>query len=69
MEKKVVTYECDNCPETAEPEELDQFQPIPKGWSEVTARNNHGMQCELQLCTRCMMALGNALGERNVPKK
>jgi hypothetical protein len=68
MEQRVVIFECDNCPETGVPEELDMSNPLPQGWSEVSARNNHGMQCELQLCTRCMMALGNALGERNVPK-
>lgn len=62
MKKEVVIYKCDNCKYATE---VPKEQP-PKNWGDIIMQVN-GHTTTLDLCTFCVMAVGNALGERNKP--
>lgn len=70
MQKTVVKYECDNCPNQADPEP-GKKPALPKGLSVylLTVETPKGSRkTEMDLCAECTIAVGNALGARNVPK-
>jgi hypothetical protein len=68
MKQTMITYECDNCEDTAEPEVMEKTNPIPEGWVELTITNNHGYVAELLLCPRCEGVMKKALLRRNKNK-
>lgn len=65
MQKTMITYECDNCPEQALPEEMEKVNPIPEGWVEISIKSNHGCIADLLLCPKCEAVMRKALQRRN----
>lgn len=63
--KTMITYECDNCGDSAEPEEMEKKNPIPVGWVDLEIRSNHGMVAELLLCPKCEGVMKKALLRRH----
>ncbi|QFG13667.1 hypothetical protein PBI_SHEPARD_60 [Arthrobacter phage Shepard] len=69
MKKEVVHFECDNCHEPSEPEDLPprrSIQPIlPEDWAHIVGNTNHTRLFDLDLCTKCVEAMRKALLRRS----
>lgn len=65
MQKTMITYECDNCGDSAVPEEMSKQNPIPENWVDLTIGSNHGMVAELLLCPKCEAVMKKALLRRH----
>ena len=68
MKKEVVHFECDNCHETSEPEELPVRRSIrptlPEDWAHIVGNTNHTRLFDLDLCTKCVETMRKALLRR-----
>lgn len=65
MKQTMITYECDNCGDSALPEVMEKTNPIPEGWVDLEIKSNHGMVAELLLCPKCEGVMKKALLRRN----
>lgn len=65
MQIRKTEFECDNCKETAVPDEkVTKRNPLPKEWVDLTCRSNEGYHFELELCPKCSAAVLKALAKR-----
>lgn len=64
MKKEVIAFTCDNCKDTKTVDK-SEGKDLPEGWGDIIMQINGHPAHTLDLCTLCVIAVGNALGERN----
>lgn len=67
MKKQVMHYDCDNCGDSSQEEDVvphDGINRLPEEWAHIKGRSNSSDLFDLDLCTKCVEVMRKALLRR-----